>query len=334
MLEFKDIILAKDRIEKTDCVVRTSTKTFSSINCALEKLVGRSPINVVFKCDQEQSVGSFKIRGALNFVLHSGIEGIKRGFVTHSSGNHGLAVAYAARSVGAKAVVVVPRGSPIDKVEKIKLAGAELVECEPTLESRQKECAKICTERNMIEIPPFNHLQTMAGQGTLGLEIAEQVPDADVVIAAVGGCGMIAGVSTALKSINPKITIIGAEPSAVDDTIESLKNGKLCGPSDATRTTICDALRVNPPGPLCFEIVQRLVSDIIPVEDEAVIDAMRMLWKEGNIMTEPSGACATACLFSKNFIDLLKEHSEWKRIVVIICGRNIAECEFHKMIRD
>ena len=275
MLSYNDILSAKNRIENSDCVIQSETRSFTSIDSALGKKVGR-PVNVVFKCDQDQTVGSFKIRGALNFVLQGGPEGIERGFVTHSSGNHGLAVAHAARFVGAKAVVVVPRGSPAEKIDNIKIAGAELVVCEPTLESRQSTCAQICLQRNMIEIPPFNHIQTMAGQGTLGLEIAEQVPDADVVVAAVGGCGMIAGVSTALKTINPNITIIGAEPSAVDDSFQSLKNGKLCGPSDPSRTTICDALRVNPPGPLCFEIVQKFVSQIIPVEDEEVIDAVQI----------------------------------------------------------
>ena len=333
MLELYDIEEARKRIGSIECdsFMLTPVRSFDSIDKEVQRRIGRD-VSIVFKCDHEQPVGSFKIRGALNFVLTSGDEGKRRGFVTHSSGNHGLAVAAAARFVGAKAVVVVPKGAPVEKVEKIVAEGADIVECEPTLEARQTACAKLCRENNMIEIPPFNHLNTMAGQGTMGLEIFDQVPDVDAVLAAVGGCGMIAGISTALKSKNPNIEVIGVEPSAVDDTFESLKAGYLRGPSDPSRVTICDALRVNPPGPLCFPIVQKLVTEVIPVDDQAVVDAMRLLWKEGGIMTEPSGACATAGLTSKKFLDRLESNPSLKKIVVIICGRNIAEKAFQEII--
>ena len=335
MLTFQDVEEAQARILSSKCesVIITQVRALEGVDADVSTKVGRD-VSIIFKCDHEQPVGSFKIRGALNFVLSCGEEGIKRGFVTHSSGNHGLAVAAAARFVGAKAVVVVPKGAPVEKVELIKNEGADIVECEPTLESRQATCAKLCNEKNMIEIPPFNHYKTMAGQGTMGLEIADQVPDADVVVVAVGGCGMISGISTALKARNPKIEIIGIEPAAVDDTFESLKAGFVRGPSNPSRSTICDALRVNPPGLLCFPIVQRLVTEVIPVEDDAVVDAMKLLWKEGGIMTEPSGACATAGLFSERFLELLRSNPSWKKIVVVICGRNISKEAFQKMIVD
>lgn len=335
MLTVTDIERAQERIRQSQCdsIHVTAVKSFETINQIVSQLVCRD-VSVEFKCDHEQPVGSFKIRGALNFVLSSGEDGIKRGFVTHSSGNHGLAVATAARFVGAKAVVVVPEGAPVEKIEKIRAQSSEIVECEATLQAREAACSKLCSDMNMIEIPPFNHLYTMAGQGTMGLEIAEQVPDADVVLAAVGGCGMISGISTALKAKNPRIDVIGVEPSAVDDTIQSLKVGHIRGPSDPMRTTICDALRVNPPGSLCFQIVQKLVTEVISVEDSQVVDAMRLLWKEAGIMTEPSGACATAGLFSRRFIELLKTNSSWRKVVVVICGRNIAENAFQKMIRE
>lgn len=333
MLSIDDIRLAQERIRNSGCedVIHTRMRSIRGVDDLLSARVGRN-VRVFFKCEHEQPVGSFKIRGALNFILSCDEETRANGFVTHSSGNHGLAVAAAAQFVGTKAVIVVPRNAPAEKIALIAARGAEIVECEPTLDARQATCRELCTERHMTEIPPFNHLKTMAGQGTLGLEILEQVPDVDVVLAAVGGCGMISGIATAIKASNSHVAIVGVEPAAVDDTIESLKCGDLRGPSDPSRTTICDALRVSPPGNLCFPIVQKLVDHILPVEDDQVIDAMSYLWRFAEIVTEPSGACSTAALFSNRFEILLRSNSQINTIVVIICGCNVSQDYFVKLI--
>jgi threonine dehydratase len=200
--------------------------------------------------------------------------------------------------------------------------GAEIVFCDPTMESRIQTCSEIVSSRDMTEVPPFNHVWTMSGQGTIALEVASQVDSLDAYLVAVGGCGLISGIIVAAKALNPRVKVFGAEPTALDDTAASLREGVRRGPTDPTATSICDALRVTT-GPLCWEIVSKGCDGVFTVSDDRTIDAMRLLMTELKQVTEPSGAVATAALFTPEFIDILKNDASINSICVVICGGNI-----------
>ena len=323
-LNLESIREARARIRASggDICIETPILRSSRIDCLLSDRVGRT-MEVVFKADHLQPVGAFKIRGALNFALSLDQATLSKGLTTHSSGNHGSAVAQVGQFLGVPVVVVCPRNAPTDKVDRMKYYGAEIVFCEPTLESRVQECEKIVRERRMTEIPPFNHIMTMAGQGTMALEISDQVKDLDAYIVAVGGCGLMSGIIVAAKSLTPEARIFGAEPRAVDDLAASLREGKRRGPTDPGATTICDALRV-PVGPLCFEVVSRGCDGVFIVDDSETQAAMRMMIKELKQVTEPSGAVATAALFSDECVAMLRGTPSIKKICVVICGGNIS----------
>ena len=288
----------------------------------LSEKVGRD-VQVFFKCEHLQPVGAFKIRGALNFALLLDPQVRARGLVTHSSGNHGAAVAQAGQFLRVPVVVVVPQDAAVDKVERMKFYGAEIVFCEPNIESRMSVCADVLRKRGGTEIPPFNHAWTMSGQGTVALEANEQIGGIDAYMVAVGGCGLISGILVAAKAISPNVLVFGAEPSAVDDTALSLREGQRRGPSDPSATTICDALRVIN-GPLCFEVVSRLCDGVFTVSDAETIEGMRLIARELKQVTEPAGAVATAALFSSDFVFSLKRQPSITRICVVICGGNIS----------
>lgn len=288
----------------------------------ISERVGRA-IEIRFKADHLQPIGSFKIRGALNFALSLDDETRGRGLVTHSSGNHGAAVAQAGQFLGVPVAVVCPNDAPKDKVARMKYYGAEIVYCEPTMESRLATCESVVKERGMTEIPPFNHVRTINGQGTLGLEILSQCPEVDAIVVAVGGCGLISGIIVSSKGLKPGVKVFGAEPSALDDTAASLKEGRRRGPTNPAATSICDALRVSPPGAICWDIISTGCDGVFTVEDSATLEAMRLIMLELKQVTEPSGSVATAALFSNEFIDMLRKDSNISRIVVVICGANI-----------
>jgi len=333
MLTDIDVRTASARISKFtgSVIVKTPTLKSEMIDSIISQMVGRS-IEIHFKCENLQPVGSFKIRGALNFALSLLENSRNCGLVTHSSGNHGIAVAAAASILKKTSVVVVPKGAPQTKMDMIQKYGAELAYCEPTLESREQVCNQISLDRDMAIVPPFDHHWTMAGQGSMAIEISEQVPELDAILVAVGGCGMISGIATSLKAKQPHVRIYGIEPDAVDDTKQSVLCGHRTGPTNENASTICDALRVNPPGELCFPIVQQKVDGIMTVSDAQVIDAMRILWSQLGQMTEPSGACATAGLFTDEFVGILKSDINIKNVCVVVCGGNIEDSFFHELI--
>ncbi|MDF2966567.1 MAG: threonine dehydratase [Nocardioidaceae bacterium] len=242
-----------------------------------------------------QPTGAFKLRGATNAVemLEPGRRA--RGVVTHSSGNHGWALAHAARVAGVPATVVVPHGSNPVKVEAIVAAGARVVAV--PVDERESTCAEIAARTGAAEIPPFDDSDVVAGQGTVGLEIAADLPDVETVLVPVGGGGLIAGVAVAVKALAPHARVIGCEPALAGDAAESVRTGRLTAwPSTETARTSADGLRSSSLGRLNWELIERLVDDIVTVDEEAVESATRELVTRSRLVVEPSGAVTLAAL--------------------------------------
>lgn len=246
-----------------------------------------------FKCENFQKVGAFKFRGACNAVMKLTDSDGKKGIVTHSSGNHAQAVALASKLAGYKATIVMPENAPKVKVEAVKGYGAEIVFCESTIESREETARYIIEETGATFIHPYNHPDVIAGQGTAVLELLEEVPDLDVVVAPVGGGGLMSGTLIAAKAISPAINIFGAEPELANDAYRSLISGKV---EPVLRTdTVADGLRTSL-GSLTFEIIQTHIDDIITVSEASIIREMRNVWERIKIIIEPSCAVPVAAV--------------------------------------
>jgi threonine dehydratase len=261
-----------------------------------------SPANVLIKPESLQPTGSFKLRGAYNAIAALDDAGRAGGVVAHSSGNHGYAVAYAAALLGVKAVIVVPRNAPKVKTDAIREAGAELILVEPTHEARVAGAAKIERDRGYALVPPFDHRQVIAGQGTIGLEIAEDrgsSPPAAVLVPVSGG-GLISGIAVAIRALMPDTKVIGVEPELAADTQESFRAGaRVAWPPAHVARTAADALRVERVGELTFPHIRELVHDIVTVSEDEMFSAMRKLALRAHLVAEPGGATAVAaCLFS------------------------------------
>ncbi|UXX80336.1 pyridoxal-phosphate dependent enzyme [Reichenbachiella carrageenanivorans] len=300
-----DIKRAHTRITKY--IVRTPIMTSQTIN----DMIGGE---VFFKCENFQKVGAFKMRGAANIIMSYRPEERVNGFVTHSSGNHAQAVALASQVAGAKAYIVMPDNAPQVKKDAVKEYGAEITFCEPTEEARVAACDKIMKETGAIQVHPFNDPRIIAGQATAAKEFIEEHPDLDFMISPVGGGGLAAGSALALSYVSPTTKMILAEPSAVDDTYQSFKSGKLTGVTQPE--SIADGLLVSV-GSLNFEIIKEHVTDVLIVEEQEIIDAMRLIWERMKIIIEPSSAVAVAALL-KN-----KERFAGKKTGLILTGGNV-----------
>jgi threo-3-hydroxy-L-aspartate ammonia-lyase len=272
---------------------------------------------VLLKAENFQRAGAFKFRGAYNRL--SLLDGAERaaGVVAYSSGNHGGAVALAARLLGIPAVVVVPAtGSPA-KLAAIEGYGAEMRRYDPAREERAEVAAAIAADRKMTIIRPFDDYDVMAGQGTLGLELAEQAGDGglDQVLVPVGGGGLAAGVSTAVKALLPEVSVIGVEPAGADDTRQSLRAGRRV--TLAEPVTIADGLLAQQPGELTFAVNSRLLEDVVIVAEEAILETMRFCFARLKIVVEPSGAVALAALRTGAV------SAAGRRTAVVLSGGNI-----------
>ena len=239
---------------------------------------------VYVKAENMQVTGAFKLRGALNKSLSLGEEERKAGLVCASSGNHGRALAYTAKLLGTTAAVVIPDTAPPIKVEAIRALGAEVIRSDT--ETRFEVAEQVCREKHATLVPPFNDELIMAGQGTVGLEIAEQCPEAETVIVPVSGGGLLGGVSAALKAVKPSVKVYGAEPAALPRYSESLKAGRPV--KVPKQKTIADALVSMIPGDKCFPVVQANVDAVVPVEDAFILRAMKKLLLDGKLLAEPS----------------------------------------------
>lgn len=268
------------------------------------------------KAESLQPTGAFKLRGATNAVARLTAEQRARGVVTHSSGNHGGALAHAARRAGVRATVVVPHGAPQVKVDLVVAAGAEIVRVDAA--DRASTCADIAARTGAVEIPPYDHLDVIAGQGTVGLEIAADRPDVETVLVPVGGGGLISGVAVALRATVPGVRIIGCEPALAGDAAASLSAGERQQWAVAdTARTVADGLRATTLGELTWPHVRALVDDVVTVDEEAIAAAVRALAAGSRLVAEPSGAVATAALLSRS------DRLPGGRTVVVMSGGNV-----------
>ncbi len=302
---FADVLDAARRI--APFVHRTPVLTCG----ALDRASGAA---LFFKCENFQKVGVFKIRGATNAVSLLSDEEASRGVATHSSGNHAAALAVAARRRGIKAYVVMPRNAPTVKKEAVAGYGAEIVFCEPTLDSRENTLAEVMRRTGASLVHPYNDRRVIAGQGTAALELCEETPGLDVVIAPVGGGGLLSGTAIAVRGLSPGTTVLAAEPERADDACRSFKAGRIIPVEHPD--TIADGLRTSL-GALTFPIIRECVSDILTVSEDAIVSAMKLIWERMKIVVEPSASVPLAAVLGH------PEQFRGKRIGVILSGGNV-----------
>jgi threonine dehydratase len=249
------------------------------------------------KPENQQPIGAFKVRGAYNKIASLSEDDRKRGVITYSSGNHAQGVAYAARALGVKSVIVMPGNAPGIKREATAALGAEIVLVGPGSAERQLKAEELAAQHGYVIVPPYNDEQIIAGQGTIGLEILEDLPGVETVLAPVGGGGMISGVATALKLSKPEIKVIGVEPELAADAQASLRAGKIVQfPADEVVRTIADGLRTQSIGAINFEHMRRYVDDIVTVSENEIRETVRLLAANPQTVAEPSGAVGMAGL--------------------------------------
>jgi threonine dehydratase len=271
------------------------------------------------KPENLQPIGAFKLRGAYNKIASLPDAERGRGVIAYSSGNHGQGVAYAARALGVKAVIVMPGSAPAIKREATAAMGAELVLVGPSSEERRLKAEELAAQKGYVVVPPYNDERIIAGQGTIGLEILEDLPEVETVIAPVGGGGMISGVATAIKLSRPQVKVIGAEPALAADAQASLRAGKIIEiTAEDTTRTMADGLRTQSIGPINFEHIRRYVDDIVTVSEEEILEAMRRLARNPKTMAEPSGAVSVAA-----FLCHREEVPRTRVNVAIVSGGNI-----------
>jgi threonine dehydratase len=271
------------------------------------------------KPENLQPIGAFKLRGAYNKIAAFSQEDQSRGVITYSSGNHGQGVAYAARALGLKAVIVMPSNAPMIKREAAKSLGAEIVFVGPGSTERQIKAEELAAKHGYVIVPPYNDEKIIAGQGTIGLEILEELPEVETVLVPVVGGGMISVVAAAIKLSKPSAKVIGVEPELAADAQASLRTGKLVQfPADQVSTTLADGLRTQSIGPINFEHIRKFVDDIVTVTEDEIKAAMRELAADPKTLAEPSGAVAVA-----GFLFRRDELPDTKFNVAVISGGNI-----------
>jgi threonine dehydratase len=283
------------------------------------KLCAEDPRRLWLKPENQQPIGAFKLRGAYNKIASLSDEERGRGVITYSSGNHAQGVAYAARALGAKAVIVMPDNAPSIKREATAALGAEIVTVGPGSAERQLRAEELAALYGYVIVPPYNDEQIIAGQGTMGLEILEDLPDVDMVLAPVGGGGMISGVAAAIKLSNPRVKVIGVEPELAADAQASFRAGSIVPfPADKVSRTAADGLRTQSVGAINFEHIRQYVDDIVTVTEDEIRRAVKYLSANPATVAEPSGAVAVA-----GFIFHAQELPRTKLNVAILSGGNI-----------
>jgi threonine dehydratase len=303
-LDLAAIRAAHERIRSY--ITRTPVLTSS-------RLDDESGAKLFFKCENFQKIGAFKARGATNAVFALDDATAKRGVATHSSGNHGTALARAAKLRGIPAHIVMPSNSTKVKVRAVESYGASVVFCEPSQTAREVACADAIAKTDATLIHSFENEDVMAGQGTATIELLEEV-DVDLVICPIGGGGLLCGTAVAAKSMRPKIKVIAAEPANADDAAQSFSAKKRM--VTEKKFTIADGLRTNV-GEQTFPIIQRYVDDIVTVSEDAIVSAMRTIWETMKIVIEPSAAVPYAAIVERK-IDI-----SGKRVGIILTGGNV-----------
>lgn len=280
---------------------------------------------IYLKCENFQRVGAFKFRGAYNALSLLTEEEKKRGVITHSSGNHAQAVALASSLLSIQAIIVMPKGAPLNKINATKDYGADIVFCDNTLESRMRTTDNLIKKNNYILIHPYDNDNVINGQGTAVYELIKEKGDFDVIITPLGGGGLLSGTALATKGLCPKARVFGVEPSLADDALRSIQSGHII-PSTYPNT-IADGLRTS----ICmrtFNFIQKYVDQILTVSETEIIDAMRFLWNRMKIIVEPSGAVPLASLLSD------KIQIKDKKVGLILSGGNIDIEPFFQLLKD
>jgi threonine dehydratase len=287
----------------------------------LDALVGAE---VFVKCENLQRVGAFKFRGAYNAVSRLSAEQLAKGIAAYSSGNHAQAVALAARELGSSAVILMPADTPRSKMDAVAAYGAEIRTYDRYSEDRTALGEALAAERGLSLIPPYEHPDVIAGQGTAALELLEEVGELDLLITPVGGGGLIAGSATAAKGVQPSIRVVGVEPEAGDDTRRSLAAGRRV--SIPVPRTIADAMAADIPGELTFSINRRLVDEVVLVSDDELRAGMRFLFDRMKLVAEPTGASPVAALLAGRIL------RPPRRIGLILSGGNVDTARFAELL--
>lgn len=299
-----DILQAHERIRMY--IHKTPVQTCSSIN-------EKAGCEIFFKCENFQKGGAFKARGAMNAALSLSPEDLANGIATHSSGNHAQAVARAARILRTRALIVMPKNASEIKKAGVRMNGGEIFECEPTLVARERTLAAVIMKTKAAEIHPFNNYAVIAGQATAAKELIDSVPHLDVLMAPVGGGGLISGTALAAKYFSPYTQVYAGEPEGADDAFRSLISGKI---EASQANSIADGL-LTTLGTKTFPIISSHVKGVITVSDKQIIDAMQLIWERMKIIIEPSCAVPLAAILKS------PEKFEGKRVGVILTGGNI-----------
>jgi len=315
MLQFNDIELAAARLKGV--AHRTPVLTSRT----LDAMVGA---HVFMKAENLQRMGAFKFRGGYNAVNSLSDEERARGVVAFSSGNHAQAIALAARLHGCKATIVMPHDAPALKLAATRDYGAEVIIYDRYKQDRAEIARTLVAERQSTLIPPFDHLQVMAGQGTAALELIEDIGAIDALIVCAGGGGFLSGCTVAAKHLIPSVRVYGAEPERGNDMQQSLHSGHIVS-IDVPRT-ICDGQQTQAVGKHPFEVIQAMVTDVLTVPDPVVVDAMRFAFERMKVVLEPSGACALATLMHHRHL------FEGQRVGVTLSGGNIGIDRFIALI--
>lgn len=303
--------------------------TFDDVVAAAARIAGvvhRTPVltcralddlcraHLYFKCENLQKVGAFKARGATNAVLSLAEDEAVRGVATHSSGNHGAALAWAAARRGIPAHVVMPHTSKTVKKAAVASYGAHVVECEPTLAAREATLAEVVASTGATFVHPYNDPRVIAGQGTAALELCSEVHGLDAILAPVGGGGLLSGTALAVTGCSPHAAVWGAEPRGADDAFRSLREGRIVPSLDPR--TIADGLRTSL-GSRTFAIIRQHVRGIVTVSEEAIVAAMRLVWERVKIVIEPSSAVPLAALLEGRL------ELPGQRVGIIVSGGNV-----------
>lgn len=304
MITKESIIAAHERIRPY--VHRTPVLT----NSTIDQIAG---CNLFFKCENFQKVGAFKARGAMNAILSLSQNELRKGVATHSSGNHAQALARAARVLNVPAYIVMPSSAPAIKKAGVQGYGGKIHECEPTLAARESTLAEVVAQTGATEIHPFDNYKVIEGQATTAKELFEEVNHLDIVIAPVGGGGLLSGTALAASFFSPETTVLAGEPEGADDAARSMKSGNI---EQSQSNTIADGLLTNL-SDKTLRIIREHVKEIITVSDAEIIDAMRLVWERMKVIVEPSGAVPLAAILKR------KADFSGKRIGVIFSGGNV-----------
>ncbi len=299
-----------------------------------ELLDARHGAQLYFKCENLQPVGAFKVRGATNAVFALSDGELRAGVVTHSSGNHGAAVARAARLRGVGARIVMPEDTSAAKIEAVRAYGGQIVPCAPTLAAREAEAARLVAETGAAFIHPYDDPRVIAGQGTVALELLEDLPQLDCILCPVGGGGLTSGIAVAVKALRPQVRVIAVEPAAADDAcrgfhaapgtaatapvpaVPAIAPVPAAGDVPAPRTTVADGLRATV-SERTLGLMRRYVDDVVTVSEEGIVSAMRVLWKHLRTIVEASSSVPYAALLEQRL------QLAGQRVAIVITGGNV-----------